>query len=239
MSIALLIATSFSIGFFVESIVGFGGGLIAYSILGFFMDLKQMVLAGLYIGTLSSGFIAFTDPKSFDKKIFKSVFLISLSGVVFGVLIFSYLSVKILSLIFAILLMFLAIRTMFFDKYIFPKFFKTKLLLIGGIAQGAFGVGGPFTVNALKNDFRHKSNLRTTMAVFFVFFNIVRFVQLVIEHQISFDFFSQIWWAVIPVFCTIKCGHFIHLKISESFFKKLIAIMTVFAALKFLTKSLF
>ncbi len=38
MSIILLIATSFSFGFFIESIVGFGGGLIAYSILGFFMN---------------------------------------------------------------------------------------------------------------------------------------------------------------------------------------------------------
>ena len=70
MSVALLIATSFSLGFFVESIVGFGGGLIAYAILGFFIDLKIMILAGLYIGTISSTYIAYTDFKSFDKKIF-------------------------------------------------------------------------------------------------------------------------------------------------------------------------
>jgi len=238
MSIALLIATSFSFGFFVESIIGFGGGLIAYSILGFFMDLKQMILAGLYIGTLSSACIALTDIKSFDKKVFKSVAPLSFVATIIGVLIFSKFSAEILSLIFAILLISLAIKNMFFEKYIFPKFFKTKLIIIGGISQGAFGIGGPFTVNALKDDFKNKSGLRTTMAVFFVFCNVVRFIQLYIEKQISLDFFAQIWWTVIPVFFTIKFGHFIHLKISESFFKKLIAAMTMFAAVKFFVKFL-
>lgn len=236
MSIALLIATSFSFGFFVESIVGFGGGLIAYSILGFFIDLKQMILAGLYIGTLSSAYIFSTDFKSFDKKIFGSIAPISFVTTLIGVFIFSIFSTQILSLIFAILLILLAIKTMFFDKYIFPKFFKTKLICIGGIAQGAFGTGGPFLVNALKNDFTNKSSLRTTMAMFFMAFNIVRFAQLSIYDKLPLDFFKEIWWTVIPVFFTIKCGHFIHLKISDNFFKKLISIMTLFAGLKFFSK---
>lgn len=238
MSIALLIATSFSLGFFVESIVGFGGGLIAYSILGFFIDLKQMILSGLYIGTISSAYIIFTDPKSFDKKIFKSIAPISLFMTMLGVLIFTYSSTQILSLIFAILLILLSIKTMFFEKYIFPKFFKTKLICLAGIAQGAFGTGGPFLVNALKNDFRNKSVLRTTMAAFFFVFNIVRFLQLSLEGQLSLDFFVQIWWTIIPVFLAIKLGHLVHLKISENFFKKLIATMTMFAGIKFLIKFL-
>ena len=70
LGISLLIATAFSIGFFIESIVGFGGGLISYFILGFFIDLKTMIMAGLYIGTRSSFYIAITDIKNFDKKIF-------------------------------------------------------------------------------------------------------------------------------------------------------------------------
>jgi uncharacterized membrane protein YfcA len=82
MLIALLIATSFSFGFFVESIVGFGGGLIAYSILGFFLDLKAMILAGLYISTCASAYIAYTDLKSFDKKIFKAVVPACLLGTI-------------------------------------------------------------------------------------------------------------------------------------------------------------
>ncbi|MES2960870.1 MAG: sulfite exporter TauE/SafE family protein [Pseudomonadota bacterium] len=236
MSIALLIATSFSLGFFVESIIGFGGGLIAYSILGFFLDLKEMILAGLYISTCASAYIAYTDLKSFDKKVFKPVVPVCLLGTILGVFVFTYFSSTILSVIFGILLILLAIKTIFFDKFIFPKVFKTKLLFIGGISQGAFGIGGPFVVNALKNDFENKSALRTTMAVFFMFFNLVRFVQLSLQGQIDPAFFGKIWWTIIPVFLAIQLGYRIHLKISEDLFKKMIGLMTIFAGLKFLAK---
>jgi hypothetical protein len=236
MSIALLIATSFSFGFFVESIIGFGGGLIAYSILGFFLDLKEMILAGLYISTCASAYIAYTDLKSFDKKIFKSIAPICLFGTILGVFAFTYFSSTILSAIFGILLILLAIKTIFFDKFIFPKNFKTLLLFIGAISQGTFGIGGPFIVNALKNDFKNKSALRTTMAVFFMFFNLVRFAQLSLQEKIEPIFFSKIWWTIIPVFLAIHVGYRIHLKISETLFKKMIGLMTIFAGLKFLTK---
>ncbi len=236
MSAALLIAISFSFGFFVESIVGFGGGLIAYAILGFFMDLKEMILSGLYIGTLSSACIAYTDRKSFDGKILKSIAPISLIGTIIGVFVFAEFPEKVLAPIFGALLILLAIKTIFFDKYTFPKIFKHKLIFIGGISQGAFGLGGPFTINAVKQDFKNKSNLRTTMAIFFVVFNLVRITQLFLQGKIKPDFFAEIWWAVIPVFVAIYLGYRVHLKISEDIFKKLIGLMTVFAGLKFLVE---
>jgi len=236
MSVALLIATSFSIGFFVESILGFGGGLIAYSILGFFIDLKEMIMAGLYIGTLSSAHIFFSDKKSFDKKIFKSILPLCLIGTIIGVIFFTKLSEEILCLFFGILLILLAIKIMFFDKYTFPKIFKNKLIFIGGISHGSFGIGGPFWVNALKNQFKNKSELRSTMAITFVFFNLIRIIQLFLQDSLNLAFFVNIWWTVIPVFIAIKLGHLIHLKISEDLFKKSIAIMTIFAAIKFITK---
>jgi len=231
-----LIAISFSLGFFVESIIGFGGALIAYSILAFFIDFKEMILAGLYIGTLSSAKIIYTDSKSFDKKTFFSALPLCLIGTIFGVFIFSKLSVETLSLIFGILLILLSIKIILFDKYIFPKFFKSKLIFIGGIAQGAFGTGGPFFANALQQNFKNKSNLRTTLAALFVTFNVVRIFQLGLHGDLKSDFFIKIWWVIIPVFVAIRLGHLMHLKISEENFKKGIAIMTIFAGIKFLSK---
>lgn len=236
MSIILLIATSFSLGFFIESIIGFGGALIAYSILGFFMDLKGMVIAGLYIGTLASLYIFYTDYKSFDKTIFLKTAPLAILGTIIGVFIFSKLSPQVLSLGFAIILITLSSKIFFFDNINLPNFLKKKLILIGGIAQGAFGTGGPFFANALKENFQNKSALRTTMAAFFVSFNIIRFIQLSLQQELKIDFLLSIWWTIIPVFVAIKLGHFVHLKISESFFKKLIAIITFLSGIKFLTK---
>jgi uncharacterized membrane protein YfcA len=235
MSIAILIATSFSLGFFVESILGFGGGLIAYAILGFFIDLKEMILAGLYVGTLSSMYIAYGSRKYFDAKIFKSMIPLCIIGTIFGAFIFSELSSKNLGFIFGILLILLSIKTMFFDKFIFPKIFKNKLIFIGGISCGSFGIGGPFWVNALQKDFKNKSGLRATLAVAFVTFNFLRIAQLSLQNQLSLDFFYNIWWTILPVFIAIKLGHKIHLKISEEIFKKGIALITILAGIKFLS----
>ena len=231
---ATLIAISFSIGFFIESIIGFGGGLIAYSFLGFFIDFKMMILAGLYIGTLSSAYIISTDYKSFDKKTFKSAILLSLVGTIIGVIFFTKFSSAILTKLFAFLLIILSIKILFFDKYIFPKFFKQKLILLGGISQGAFGVGGPFWVSALQKDFQNKSNLRTTMAAFFFGFNIIRFIELYFENQLDLEFFLDISWTILPVLIAIKLGHKVHVRINENYFKKGIAIITFLAAIKFI-----
>jgi len=237
MSSAILIATSFSLGFFVESMIGTGGGLIAYAILGFLMNIKEMILAGLYIGTCSSGYIAYSDHKSFNKKLFISIVPVCLSGTMIGVFIFSRLDPQFLSLILGLLLILIAVKSLFFNHLILPKFLKNQLLLIGGISHGAFGIGGPFVINALQRNFKNKSELRTTMAVYFATFNLVRIVQLTLQNQISFEFLKNIWWVIIPVFIAIKLGHKIHLKISDEFLRKSILAVTLGAGLKFLLKA--
>lgn len=234
MLIPILIATFFSIGFFVESIIGFGGGLIAYSFLGFFLDIKEIVIAGLYIGTCSSVYIAYTDFKSFNKEILIKSLPFCLIGTVTGVYIFSSLDSSALSIIFGLLLVFLASKLIFFDHITIPRILKKKLLIIGGISQGAFGVGGPFFVNALKKDFKNKSELRSTMAMFFVIFNIVRFLQLTISGNMKTDLIVKIWWVIIPIFIAIKFGHKVHMKSSEKFIKNMIALFTMLGGLKFL-----
>lgn len=236
MLIAILIATFFSFGFFIESIVGFGGSLIAYSLLGFFIDIKQMVIAGLYIGTCSSAYIAYTDFKSFNKEILIKTIPYCLTGTIIGAFIFSTYDSRILSFIFGLLLIFLAAKIIFFDKIILPKFFKNKLLLIGGISQGAFGIGGPFVINALQKDFKNKSELRTTMAMFFVCFNIPRIIQLFIQGQIKPDFMSNIWWVIIPIFIAIQFGYKAHLKINDQLLKRMIAFLTLLGGMKFLVQ---
>ncbi len=236
MSLALLIATSFSLGFFVESIIGTGGGLIAYAILGFFMNVKEMILAGLYIGTCSSSYIIYTDHKAFNKKIFLTILPICLIGTISGVFIFSILNQQTLSIALGILLILITIKSVFFDKFNLPKILKNKLLFIGGISHGAFGIGGPFVISAIQKDFKNKSELRTTMAAYFAFFNFVRIFQLGIQGQIKLDFFAKIWWVIIPVFIAIKLGHKVHLAISDLFLKRAILLITFLAGLKFLSK---
>lgn len=233
----ILIALCFSLGFFVESIIGFGGSLIAYALLGFFIDVKTMVIAGLYIATCSSAYIVYMDFVSFNKKIFFKALPLCLLGTVIGASIFTRLNVHILSLSLGLLLIFLAIKIIFFDKIMLPNFIKNKIILIGGISHGAFGIGGPFLVNALQRDFANKSELRSTMAIFFITFNLVRFVQFGVLDEIDVTFFARIWWVMIPVAIGIYLGFKIHVKTNYDLIKKMIGLITLLGGIKFFTAS--
>lgn len=236
MTIALLIATCFSLGFFIESIIGFGGGMIAYATLGFFMNIKEMILVGLYIGTLSSAAIIFSDYKKVSKKIFFSSIPICFLGSYVGVNAFTAISLQFMTIALGAMLIVLSIKTIFFDNIKVPKYYKNSLLLTGGISHGLFGIGGPFFVNALKPEFKSKSELRVTLALFFVTFNLVRFFKLTAQGDLDPGFFLDIWWTVIPVFFTIYLGFKVHVKIDEKLFRKGLSYMTLFAGTVFLFK---
>jgi len=236
MLISLLIAAIFSISFFIESIVGFGGGLIAYSMLGFFMDIKKMIILGLYIGSCSSAYIFITDHKSFSKKIFMNSLPICLLGSMIGALIFSNIDSQTMLTLFGAFSIILSAKVIFFDNIKFPALFQNLLLLIGGISTGLFGIGGPFIVNALKDTFKGKSELRSTMAAIFVAMSVARATQLSLQGEISFATLENSWWVIIPVLAAIYFGYKLHLHISEVFFKKLVGAMTLFAGIVFLFK---
>jgi uncharacterized protein len=236
MLIPLLIALSFSIGFFIESIIGFGGGLIAYSILGFFMDIKKMVIIGVYIGSCASAYILITDHRSFSKKIFFQSMPICFLGTMIGSLIFSNIDSQTILILFGAFAIILSAKVIFFDKIQFPTLFKNALLLTGGFSTGLFGIGGPFIVNALKDTFKGRSELRSTMAGIFVAMNVVRIIQLSIQGEIRLELFADTWWTVIPALIAIYFGYKAHLKISEVFFKKMVGAMTLFSGIVFLFK---
>lgn len=234
---SILIAICFSIGFFFESIFGFGGGLIAYSFLGFFLDVKSLVMVGLYIGTLSSVYIAISGRAHFDNKIFIKLIPITIFGIIFGVYIFMFFSPQILSIFFGIILFILSIKLIFFEKYRIPKIIRNKFLILGALSQGAFGIGGPFVVSVLSDDFKSKSDLRSTMAVYFLFCNIIRIVQMYFANALELNFFKNILWTIIPVFLAIFLGHKVHLKISNKAFKKGVVVIILVSAVNFIYKA--
>jgi uncharacterized membrane protein YfcA len=232
----LLIGLVFCLGFFVESIIGFGGSLVAFSILGFFLNIKEMIVIAIYIATSASIFVIASDYKSFNGKIFLESFPACFIGTILGIISFTLISSERLLIAFATFLIILALKVMFFDNIKFPKIFTKFLLLIGGFSQGIFGIGGPFFSIALRSRFHNKSEARSTLAIFFIAFNIVRVIWLCYRGKFVFQPFLEYWWTVIPLIIAIHLGHIIHGKISEKTFKNMVAGMAFLAGIEFLLK---
>ncbi len=232
----LLIGLIFCCGFFVESIIGFGGTLVVFAILGFFIDIKELILMAIYIAICASIFVVASDYKAFSKNIFLKSFPFCLIGTIIGAIFFINNDSQVIIFAFGLFLLFLAGKTMFFDNIKLPKHFSNLVLTIGGISQGVFGIGGPFFATALKNHFKNKSEMRATLAIFFITFNLIRICQFSIQNTLTLDIFLKLWWIPAPLALSIHLGHLVHKKISESAFKKVVAILATFSGIEFLFK---
>jgi uncharacterized membrane protein YfcA len=232
----LFIGLIFCFGFFIESIIGFGGTLVAFAILGFFIDIKELILIGIFIATCASIFVIASDYKSFNKKIFYRSFPFCLAGTILGVTFFVNTSSRIILSIFAVLLIMLALKVIFFDNIILPRFLRKFILLLGGFSQGVFGIGGPFFALALKNKFKNKSELRTSLAGFFISFNLIRVIQLNVQRHFNWEIFLDYWWIPLPLALAIYLGHKLHNIFSEKVFKTTIGGVSLFSGLEFFFK---
>jgi uncharacterized membrane protein YfcA len=233
----ILIGLIFCRGFFIESIIGFGGTLVAFAILGFFFDIKELILIGIFIATCASIFVIASDYKAFNQKIFLHSFLFCLPGTILGGIFFVHSSSRLILVIFALFLMIMALKVLFFDKIAIPQALSKLILFSGGVSQGLFGIGGPFFALALKSQFTHKSQLRATLAGFFISFNILRIIQLMLHDNFNPLMFLDYWWVPLPLGLAIYLGHKVHNMVSERGFANLIGGVALFSGIEFFFKS--
>ncbi len=237
MYLSSLIILVLSVAFFCESVIGFGGLLIALSVLSFFVEIKILTPTIIYVGFIASIIVLCTDRKTINwSLIVKNIIPISFTGTILGVMLFNYASEVILLKVFAIFLIIVTVKSLIFSKLKLIKIFRTPLLFLGGVAHGLFSIGGPFTILAVKDEFKSKNSLRSTMAVYFAFFNFIRFLQLTYLKKYEISEYFAMWWLIFPIFLAVLLGYRIHLKLPEDLFKKIINLLLLLAGLIYIIK---
>lgn len=232
----LILTCIICFSYFLESIFGFGGALIALVGLGFFYDFKEIIPIVLYAGIVSSIIIILTDRKNFAKDVFKVNFLPIFLGLIVGVFIFYFASALILMNIYAFFLLYNSLKNLYKGEFILSKFNKKIYLFIGGIIHGIFGTGGPVILLAIKDEFRNKSELRITMSHYFLILNILKIFQLYFFTEFPIIEIFAKWWLILPLSISIFIGYKIHVKISESLFKYVISFLLLIASIIFIVK---
>ncbi len=155
------------------------GVVIALSVLSFFVEIKILTPTIIYVGFIASIIVLCTDRKTINwSLIVKNIIPISFTGTILGVMLFNYASEVILLKVFAIFLIIVTVKSLIFSKLKLIKIFRMPLLFLGGVAHGLFSIGGPFTILTVKDEFKSKNSLRSTMAVYFAFFNFIRFLHI-------------------------------------------------------------
>ena len=232
-----VIAIIASLAYAIESIFGFGGTIIFLGISGLFYDFNSLLKLALFVA-ISSGFaVLLQSYKHLSWKHLISILIYTIPGAMLGTYLITYLNSGLLIKLFAIILIIYGCFNLFFPNHHIPNFIKKGLVILGGLIQGIYTIGGPFVLMGYKDRFSSKQELRSTMAGYFFLINLSRAIFLIILGESYGEIIYTYYPVAILVMISVWLGYLIHKRIPEILFKKLIILaITLIGVIILLTK---
>ena len=98
-------------------------------------------------------------------------------------------------------------------------------LFLGGIVHGAFATGGPLIVLYSAKKITDKGQFRTTMCLLWALLNTLLIVQYLRKGALTDDIGVSLLWLLPALVVGIVAGEYIHNKVNELLFRKLVFAM--------------
>lgn len=210
-------------GFFVQTIIGFAGALIALPFLLCVMPLAEAVSYISMFYLLSSPIYVYKEWANIDKTLLKRLAITSFFGILAGIIVLLYakpLFLKKALGVFVILFVLNSLRS----KKTSTNLGKMKGVFgfLGGFFSGLFSTGGPLYVMVIQSE---TTNVRTFRATMFGALGLVTFMRIPVLAATGLMTMNQVYTAiyVIPFFIlALFLGKKVYLKLDEVLLKKII-----------------
>lgn len=206
------------LSYFLESIFGFGGTIVFLGAGGLFYDFKEVLLLGIYVALVASGTIIFQQRRELPMQHLKRLALPTIPGLIIGTLLIDVLANVWLLKFFALVMVGYGLQSLFYPGFEPPRLFRRVCIVFGGFIQGLFSCGGPFVLMGYRHEFKHKSDIRITMAVFFFLTNLWKLIQNGVTTGSALPVVAEYWWTALPVIAAMYAGYAVHKRISEKQF---------------------
>ncbi len=228
MDIELLLILGIAIffGFFVQTLVGFAGSLIALPILLLGVQLPDAIAYISMFYLFSSTFMVFKEWKNIDKKSILRLTMASIIGVVLGIIVLSYTKPMVLKKALGVFIL-LYVAYVLYGKAEVVLGRKTNLAfgVLGGFFSGVFSTGGPLYVISVKNSVQEAKSFRATMIGVLALVTLIRVPALSISGILNLEH-VKISLLLLPVFFLAQfLGVKLFPKINENQFKNILLIL--------------
>ncbi|MFN3604284.1 MAG: TSUP family transporter [Leptonema sp. (in: bacteria)] len=236
----IILGTLIFLGFFLQTLTGFGSNVIILSLGILFFDFYEILPIALLFNIVMGIYFLFNKFTHFEFPfIFKKILFVMGIGFFIGTFISNYLKSinlninKILSLI-----------VLFFSLYdLFLFFFKGYQLktnpimsnfwiFISGLVQAIFATGGPFLVYALQNLKLTKESFRNSLIFIWLIFNFV----LILQNPIHWEQLKTSAIISLSLPLSIYLGEKVHSYISVEKFHILTRIVLIISSILVLIK---
>jgi len=213
-------------GFFIQTIIGFGGALIALPFLLFVMPLSEAVSYLSIFYLISAPIYVYKEWKHIDINLIKKIALSSFLGVLVGIIVLVYgkpLVLKQALGIFIILFVLNSLRVK--KKSVLFKKLKHFFGFLGGFFSGVFSTGGPLYVMIVQNETTDVKTFRATMFAALGLVTLMRVPILVVSGVMTMNqVYNSLY--VLPFFIlALFLGKKIYLKLDEALVKKIILVL--------------
>ncbi|MBZ9729042.1 sulfite exporter TauE/SafE family protein [Salegentibacter sp. JZCK2] len=218
-----LLGTAIFCGFFVQTVVGFAGSLIALPILLIGLKLPDAIAYISIFYLFSSISLVYKEWKYIDKHVIKKLSITSIIGIVIGILVLTYSQPLILKKALGVFIL-LYVAYVVVGKIDLKLGNKGTMLfgVLGGFFAGVFSTGGPLYVIAVKNTVENVKIFRATMIGVLALVTTVRLPSLAIGGVLDSGHLKMSL-IIFPVFILAQfLGGYFFQKINESLFKKVL-----------------
>ena len=221
----------------IESIFGFGGTIIFLGISGLLYDFNTLIKMAMVVGLASGLAVLIQSYKHLSYYHLFNILLLTLPGALIGTYLIDYLASQILIKAFAVMLISYGFFNLIWPKILIPKIIKNSIIILGGLIQGIFTIGGPFVLMGYKDNFENKQELRSTMAGYFFLINSLRAIFFILIGGSYTEIVISYYPIAILVMISVWLGYLVHRKIPDIMFKNIIIIaITIIGIIILFTK---
>ncbi|GHA28499.1 anion permease [Salinimicrobium marinum] len=222
----ILLGTAIFCGFFVQTVVGFAGSLIALPILLIGLNLPDAIAYISIFYLFSSVFLVYKEWKNIDRNVIMRLGWASAIGVILGIVVLTYSKPVLLKKALGVFILLYVVYVIFGKKNLKLGKKRTAFFgIMGGFFAGIFSTGGPLYVIAVKNTVEEAKIFRATMIGVLAVVTAVRIPSLAVGGVLTLSHI-KISLFILPVFFLAQfLGGRLFLKINEELFKKVLLVL--------------
>lgn len=219
----LLLIIGIFVGFFIQTLIGFAGALIALPFLLIVMPLPTAIAYLSIFYFISTPYYIYKERKNIDKQLLKKLATSSLVGVVAGIILLVYAKPLLLKKALGVFIILFVLNNLR-PKIDLQMGSKMKYFFgfLGGFFSGVFSTGGPLYVMIVKNATPDVRTFRATMFGVLGLVTLVRLPALAIGGILTVNQLYNAMY-VIPFFVfSIFLGKKVYTRLNENILKNII-----------------
>ncbi|MDT0689609.1 sulfite exporter TauE/SafE family protein [Salegentibacter sp. F188] len=231
-NLLILLGTAIFCGFFVQTVVGFAGSLIALPILLIGLRLPDAIAYISIFYLFSSISLVYKEWKYIDKNVIKKLSITSIIGIIIGITVLTFSQPILLKKALGVFIL-LYVAYVGVGKIDIKLGSKGTVLfgVLGGFFAGVFSTGGPLYVIAVKNTVEDVKIFRATMIGVLALVTTVRLPTLAVGGLLNGGHLKMSL-IIFPVFILAQfLGGYFFRKIDELFFKKVLLGLLCFSGI--------